>query len=98
MNDVFNKFINKFIIRTHHFIVFKDDVLRTIEAINKNRNCVKTLLYGRIRIWSDGYMWHIVFKASNMEWWSLIKELKVIRVWNISYIPKFMNGSIYSTD
>lgn len=98
MNNTLNKLMNKFIIKTHHFIVFEDDVLKTIEVINKNRNCIKTLLYGRIRIWSDGRIWHIVFKASNTEWCSLINELKVIRVWDISCIPKTMNGSIYSTD
>ena len=61
MNNTLSKLMNKFIIKIHHFIVFEDDVLKTIEVINKNRNCVKTLLYGRIRIWSDGRIWHIVF-------------------------------------
>ena len=30
MNNTLSKLMNKFIIKTHHFIVFEDDVLKTI--------------------------------------------------------------------
>ena len=35
MNNTLSKLMNKFIIKIHHFIVFEDDVLKTMRLLTK---------------------------------------------------------------
>ena len=87
-----------------HFIVEEQDVTKTLAVINKYHRCAP-----EVRIGNCGWAyvddtsvydnkWFIHFTTNISKWEKLIDELKVVRVFRETDIPKNTNGKVYSTD
>lgn len=92
--------INNLIIRKHHLICDDYDLVRVFNAINKHQSKTHQLkITVRNCNWDKGNnKWLISFDISDTKWNSIIRELEVIRIWDIRDIPINTKGSIYSKD
>lgn len=85
-------------------LVFEEaDIARVLTVVN-NRVCGKTIGMMKIDMyvgncgWADRTKWFVHFNATENQWRKIVDDLKVIRVWGNTNIPKDCVGQVYSTD
>lgn len=89
--------LNHIRVRRHHLILNEEDVIRTLNVINKHNKIVPEMSVGNCG-WADRKKWFIHFNVTEKNWEKIVRELKVVRVWGNCYIPTDTIGVIYTDD
>lgn len=90
--DIFSGFK----IKRHHLFMDEKEVIKILSTLNKHK--IFTVTVGKCSWTDDEKKWFINFDVSNKKWDLIVRELKVIRVWNAKDIPTDKVGEVYSTD
>lgn len=96
-----NKLIGKFIVKRRTLIFNEVDLIKALNTINQHDGRLNNLNRNMTVAncgWTDRRKWFIHFDASDKTWESIRDELKVIRVWETTDIPKDSIGQFYTTD
>lgn len=91
------KLIDRVTTRRCHVVIEEQDVCKTLRVINSHHKIVPEMAVGNCG-WDDTNKWFIHFTTSNAKWDIIRKELKVVRVYENTDIPKNTVGVVYSTD
>ena len=92
------KLLDKIMTRRCHLVVEEDDVIRVLKVINKHHKLVPNMSVGNCGWGDDTKKWFIHFTTTKHKWDLIRTELKVIRVFKNTEIPKNCIGTVYTTD
>lgn len=96
-------FMDSIIYKRRGLVFEEADIARVLTVINK-RVCNKTIGMMKVDMsvgncgWADATKWFVHFNATENQWVKIVDDLKVIRVWGNTDIPKDCVGQVYSTD
>ena len=81
-----------------HLVLEEQDVIKTLNAINRHYRVVPEIRVGNCGWVDDSNQWFIHFTATKAKWKVIRNELKVVRVFDNGEIPKNSVGKVYTTD
>lgn len=90
--------LNKILTRRCHLVVEEEDIIRVLKVINKHHRLVPNMAIGNCGWGDDTKKWFIHFKTTEYKWELIRNDLKVVRVFKNTDIPKDKIGTVYSTD
>lgn len=90
--------LNKILARRCHLIVEEEDIIRVLKVINKHHRLVPNMAIGNCGWGDDTKKWFIYFTTTEYKWDLIRNDLKVVRVFKNTDIPKDKIGTVYSTD
>ena len=88
---------DKFITEKHQLVVDEVDVIGVLKVIQKHHKTAPEMSVWNCG-WKDTKKWFIHFTTSRAKWKVIRNELKVVRVYDYSYVPEDMMGVVYSKD
>lgn len=91
------KFLERFLVEKHQLILEEEDLIKTLQTINKYHRVPPKMTIGNCG-WTDSKKWFIQFETTETKWKLIRTNLKVVRVFGNSDIPKNTSGVVYSTD
>lgn len=92
------KLLDSIIRERHHLILEEQDVIKTLRVINEHHKFVPDMAVGNCGWADDTNKWFIHFTTTKAKWYDIRKELKVVRVFGNTDIPKSTIGVVYSED
>ena len=90
--------LNKILARRCHLVVEEEDIIRVLKVINKHHRLVPNMAIGNCGWGDDTKKQFIYFTTTEYKWDLIRNDLKVVRVFKNTDIPKDKIGTVYSTD
>ena len=90
--------LNKILARRCHLVAEEEDIIRVLKVINKHHRLVPNMAIGNCGWGDDTKKWFIHFTTTEYKWNLIRNDLKVVRVFKNTDIPKDKIGTVYSTD
>lgn len=90
--------LDHIITKRYHFVVEEQDVVKTLNTINKHQRIVPDMRVGNCGWADDPNKWFIHFTTSKAKWELIRNDIKLVRVFGNMDIPKNSVGKVYTTD
>lgn len=92
------KFLDRILTRRCHLIVEEEDMIRALNVINKHHRVAPDMRVGNCGWADDTKKWFIHFTTTEYKWNLIRNDLKVVRVFENTDIPKNCIEKVYTTD